>query len=248
MEQFTDFAYVYDELNINYDKDKIIKRLKQLLGGCREVADLCCGTGDVAIALAKAGYKVTGIDISEDMLNVATEKAMENAARIQFVCMDAREFKLMKKADAVYSVTDGMNYMLDDLSLKRAFTAVYNALADNGIFVFDMSTKYKYENMLDDKTYTFDFDDVFLSWQNEYDSVDRICTMYVTGFLKNDDESYSRFDEIHKQRSYDCVDIKQMLENCGFELENVYSCYDEHELNENDERALYVARKCNKRE
>ena len=64
MEQFTDFAYLYDELNVNYEKDKITKRIKQLLCQCREVVDLCCGTGDVAISLAKSGFNVIGIDIS----------------------------------------------------------------------------------------------------------------------------------------------------------------------------------------
>lgn len=247
MEQFTDFAYVYDELNVNYDKESIIKRLKQLLGGCREVADLCCGTGDVAIALARSGYKVTGIDISEDMLNVATGKAMQSAARVQFVCMDARELKLMKKADAVYSVTDGMNYMLDDASLKRAFTSVYDSLNDNGLFVFDMSTEHKFECMLDDKTYIFDFDDIFVSWQNEYDHESRMCTMYLTGFQKNDDDTYSRFDEEHKQRAYTKDEIEQMLDKCGFAVEDVYAGYEDRKLTENDERALYVARKRGKR-
>lgn len=244
MEQFTDFAYVYDELNVNYDKDKIIKRLKQLLGNCREVVDLCCGTGDVAIALAKSGYKVTGIDISEDMLNVATEKAMEKAARVQFICSDAVDFKLMRKADAIYSLTDGMNYMLDGNSLKQAFTSVYKSLNDGGLFIFDMSTQYKYENILRDKTYTFDFDNVFLSWQNEYDPESEICTMYVTGFVKNEDDTYNRFDETHKQRNYKKSYIEQMLKDCGFVLEGEYSGYEDSELKDSDERALFVARKC----
>lgn len=246
MEQFTDFAYIYDELNVNYDKKKIIKRLKQLLGNSREVADLCCGTGDVAIALAKSGYKVTGVDISQDMLNVATEKAMENAARVQFVCADAKHFELMKKADAIYSLTDGMNYMLDDLSLKKAFTSVYKALNENGIFIFDMSTEYKYKNLLQDKTYTFDFDDAFLSWQNEYETENEICTMYVTGFVKNDDDTYSRFDEIHKQRCYHKADVEHMLNDCGFVLDGVYSEYNETSFSDNDERALFVAHKCSR--
>lgn len=243
MEQFTDFAYVYDELNVNYDKSKIIKRLKQLLGNCREVADLCCGTGEIATSLAKFGYKITGIDISEDMLNVATEKAAEKAARVQFVCADAKNFKLMRKADAVYSLTDGMNYMLDEKALEQVFISVYNALNDNGLFIFDVSTQYKYENILNDKTYTFDFDDVFLSWQNEYDINSGICTMYVIGFIKNDDDTYSRFDEIHKQKCHKKSHIEQLLNKCGFEIDGVYSGYDENELTENDERALFVARK-----
>lgn len=243
MEQFTDFAYIYDDLNVNYEKDKIIKRLKQLLGNCREVADLCCGTGDIAIALAKSGYKVTGIDISEDMLNVATEKATEKTAHVQFVCADAKNFELMKKADAIYSLTDGMNYMLDEKSLEQAFMSVYKSLNDNGIFIFDMSTQYKYENVLSDKTYTFDFDDMFLSWQNEYDADSEICTMYVTGFVKNDDDTYNRFDETHKQKCHKTLCVERLLDLCGFVLDGEYSGYGEDVFNNSDERVLFVAHK-----
>ena len=190
MEQFTDFAYLYDELNVNYEKDKITKRIKQLLCQCREVVDLCCGTGDVAISLAKSGFNVIGIDISEDMLNVATEKAMNNAARVLFVCADAKDFQLPSRSDAVYSITDGMNYMMGVDELKKAFLSVNKALKSGGKFIFDMSTEYKYENVLSDKTFTFDFDDAFAVWQNNYNKDTHICEMNITGFVKTGKSLY----------------------------------------------------------
>lgn len=247
MEQFSEFAYVYDELNVNYDKETIISRMKALLCGKRDIVDLCCGTGDVAIALYKAGFKVTGIDISEDMLNVATEKAMEQGARIQFICEDARDFAVMKKADAVYSLTDGMNYLLGDKDLKKAFESVYNALNTDGLFIFDVSTAYKFENQLKDKTYTFDFDDEFVVWQSEYDPQSSICTMTITGFMRERKDLYSRFDEEHKQRAYSHGEIVNMLEGSGFELCGAYDAYSEELFNDKSERILYVAKKMDKR-
>lgn len=247
MEQFSEFAYVYDELNVNYDKETIISRMKALLCGKREVVDLCCGTGDVAIALYKAGFKVTGIDISEDMLNVATEKAMEEGARVQFICEDARDFAVMKKADAVYSLTDGMNYLLDENDIKSAFKSVYNALNTDGLFIFDVSTAYKFENRLQDKTYTFDFDDEFVVWQSEYEPESRICTMNITGFIHEKKDLYSRFDEEHKQRAYSHSEIVAMLEDSGFELCGAYDAYSDQPFNDKSERILYVAKKMDKR-
>ncbi len=241
MAQFSEFAYIYDELNVHYDKDKIISRIKSLIGSSLNVADLCCGTGDVAIALAKAGYRVTGIDVSGDMLNVATQKAASAAARVQFLCEDARKFMFMKKVDVIYSLTDGMNYMLTDIDLKKAFLSVNNALVPGGKFIFDISTEYKYENVLSDRIFTFDFDDEFLSWQNEYDINTKICTMTVTGFVAQKGGLYSRFDETHRQRCYSVNDIKQMLDACGFDLASVYSGYEEAPLKADDERALFVA-------
>lgn len=243
MKQFTKFAYYYDKLNVNYDKDKIIERIKQLLCGCREVVDLCCGTGDVAIALAKSGLKVMGVDVSADMLNVAAQKAAGSAAKVMFVCSDARKFELLKKADAVYSLTDGMNYMIGRPALKEAFCAVNKALKENGKFIFDVSTQYKYENILANNTFTFDVDDVFLVWENAYDSDTRICDMTVTGFVQDKKDTYTRFDETHKQYCYSISEIEQTLEETGFIMENIYSGYDPAEYTPTDERALIVARK-----
>ncbi len=243
MEQFSDFAYLYDELNVNYDKQKIIKRMKQLLCGCREVVDLCCGTGDVAIALAKNGFRITGIDVSSDMLNVANEKAMKNASRVMLLCENAQNFKLMNKVDAVYSLTDGMNYMIGKDELEKTFRSVNNALKNNGLFIFDISTQYKYENILANNVFTFDFDDAFLCWQNDYDKSTRICTMSITGFNKNGKNTYTRFDEIHKQYSYTINDIEQSLENTGFVIDNIYSGYDDIDYQINSERILVKAQK-----
>ena len=243
MEQFTDFAYLYDELNVNYEKDKITKRIKQLLCQCREVVDLCCGTGDVAISLAKSGFNVIGIDISEDMLNVATEKAMNNAARVLFVCADAKDFQLPSTVDAIYSITDGMNYIMGGDELKKAFLSVNKALKKGGKFIFDLSTKYKYENVLNDKTFTFDFDDAFAVWQNNYNKDTHICEMNITGFVKTGKSLYKRFDETHFQHCFDLETVEQTLEETGFYIENMYSAYDERLFEENDERVLIEARK-----
>lgn len=241
MEQFTEFAYLYDKLNVNYDKKKIADRIKTIISPCKEAVDLCCGTGDVAILLSKAGIHITGIDVSEDMLNVATEKAMYNAARPLFVCADARYFELPSTVDAVYSLADGMNYMLGESELKKAFLSVGRALRSGGRFVFDLSTQSKYEDLLDGKTFTFDFDDAFAVWQNDYNRETRICEMNITCFSKTQKNLYKRFDETHFQYCHDLKAIERLLENMGFRLENIYSGYDDLPFVSGDERALVVA-------
>ena len=176
-------------------------------------------------------------------MDVATEKAMNSAGKVFFVCSDTREFQLPHKVDAVYSLTDGMNYMIGRDELKKAFCAVNNALKDNGLFVFDISTEYKYEKILADKTFTFDFDDAFAVWQNEYNKSTRICEMSITGFVKKSKNTYYRFDETHFQYCYTLEDIEQTLEKAGLALENVYSGYELCAAKQSDERVLIVARK-----
>ncbi len=243
MEQFCDFAYIYDKLNVNYDKKNITSRLLSLLSGRRDILDLACGTGDVAIALSKAGHRVTGVDISEDMLNVAVQKAASEAARVMFLCEDAKKLELMYKVDAVCSVCDGMNYMLGKEELEKVFVSVRNILKTEGLFIFDISTVYKYENILKNNAFTFDYDDLFLSWQNEYDEKKHICTMSITGFEKKGKNTYTRFDEEHRQYAHRIEDVRTSLEATGFEVIGIYSGYSDEAFRENDERVLFVTKK-----
>ncbi len=240
MDQFVDFAYLYDKLNVYYDKKTIIERIRQLFCSRREVVDLCCGTGDVAIAMAKYGFRVTGVDISADMLNVATEKAMQSAARVMFLREDARDLKLMHPVDGIYSLTDGMNYISQGVELETVFKAAAKALKTNGLFAFDVSTEYKYKNVLNGKTFTFDYDDVFVSWHNEYDENKKKCVMNVTGFIQKNG-LYERFDEEHIQYCHSVENIKISLETCGFEVCGIFSGYTENEYSDTDERIFITA-------
>ena len=74
----------------------------------------------MSTALAKRGIKVTGADISAEMLEVASEKARANALRILFTRQDMCQLKLPKPADAVIAACDGVNY-LTTLDRVRAF-------------------------------------------------------------------------------------------------------------------------------
>lgn len=244
MAQFENFAYYYDRLNENYDADMRVNRLIGLLSGCEEVVDLCCGTGDVAIGLAKFGFQMTGVDISPDMLNVAIGKAKKAAAKVQFVCCDARNLLLPHQVDAIYSLTDGMNYMLGLEELEKAFTSIHNALKRGGQFIFDISTMYKYMNVLSSNAFTFDLEDVFLSWQNDYNRNTKICTMDVVGFVKEAGKPfYRRFDEQHKQYSFTEEEIRGLLQKVGFDIKNVYSDYTTTAVKQNDERILFFTQK-----
>ena len=97
--------------------------------------------------------------------------------------------------------------------------------------------------MLNDKTFTFDFDDAFAVWQNNYNKDTHICEMNITGFVKTGKSLYKRFDETHFQYCFDLKTVEQTLEEAGFYIENMYSAYDERLFEENDERVLIEARK-----
>ena len=84
--------------------------------------DLACGTGTIAVALAQRGYRVIGVDRSEEMLAVAEEKARRAGVDLFLICQDMRSFELAEQVDAALSLFDSLNYLVEEGDLTRALT------------------------------------------------------------------------------------------------------------------------------
>ncbi|MEM9212757.1 MAG: class I SAM-dependent methyltransferase [Cyanobacteria bacterium P01_F01_bin.150] len=104
-----------------------------------EILDLCCGTGHVMNVLIQHGYRVTGIDGSQSMLDYASR----NARSAEIIQADARSFTRSlttnTQFDAVISTSASLNHMMDLDDLRQVFRCVYNALKDGGRFTFDVN-------------------------------------------------------------------------------------------------------------
>ena len=150
-ESYTSFAQVYDMFMDNVDYPAWSKYLIQLLKEYQVedglVLDLGCGTGNMTELLAKEGYDMIGVDNSEDMLEIASEKRAESGLNILYLLQDMREFELYGTVKAVVSICDSINYILEEDDLREVFSLVNNYLDPKGMFIFDLNTKYKYEQM-----------------------------------------------------------------------------------------------------
>ena len=109
-ESYTSFAQVYDMFMDNVDYPAWSKYLIQLLKEYQVedglVLDLGCGTGNMTELLAKEGYDMIGVDNSEDMLEIASEKRAESGLNILYLLQDMREFELYGTVKAVVSICD----------------------------------------------------------------------------------------------------------------------------------------------
>ena len=143
---YTAFARVYDALmaSVNYEKWAAhYARLMQLYqvpekGRCVECA---CGTGGLTLPLRRLGYQMTGVDLSEEMLAAAMEKARSAGLSIPFVRQDMRFLALPRRAECVLATCDGVNYLASPEAAQAFFHAAYNALRPGGALIFDVSTR-----------------------------------------------------------------------------------------------------------
>ena len=219
---YGNFAFVYDALtnDVEYSNrcdylEKIFE--KHLSKRAELIADLGCGTGTVCSLMAKRGYDMIGIDSSDMMLSEAIKK--EGSEKILYLNQDMTEFELYGTVDVFLSMLDSLNYITSIDELSKVFSLVKNYLNPGGIFVFDINTPYKYEQVLSDNTFVYDQDGIFYVWQNFFDG--EYCDFLIDFFVEKDG-SYSRFTEEHTQRCHTFKEILSVIEDAGLSLEGVY--------------------------
>lgn len=244
-------APIYDGINEELDYsawadfiEKIIKR-HYTKGAPELVLDLGCGTGRMTLELAERGYDMTGVDYSVEMLDAARERAAKASLgeKILWLCQDMREFELYGTVDVTVSCLDSINHLTRPADLKKCFSLVHNYLIPDGLFIFDVNGKAKFETVYADRSYVMEGEDSFCIWQNYYNPRSRLCDFYITLFKERVDGSYDRYDEEQRERMYTIRALKAMLLECGFEFLGAYSDFDFSEATDCDQR-IYLVAKC----
>ncbi|MCR4990060.1 MAG: class I SAM-dependent methyltransferase [Lachnospiraceae bacterium] len=250
MESYSDFAYLYDTFmeDVPYDDwaDLLSCLIKAYGGNVKTVLDLGCGTGNMTMRLAKAGFDVMGVDNSEDMLSVASEKSHEEGLDILYVNQDMRELELLEKQDCIVSICDCINYLVLDEDLISTFEHVKDCLSNDGLFIFDIKTVHMYENVMGNTTIAENRDDCSFIWENYYSVEDHINEYDVTFFKKVSDEEdglFKRFEETHIQRALTIEELKDLILKCGLRFVTVIDEKTRKEPTADSERVFIVCRK-----
>lgn len=241
--QYSAFAHAYDRMMHDVDRDAWIAYLDGFLKeyGVHTVLDCACGTGANAIRLYKLGYHVTGNDVSPDMLMEARNNAYCDGAKgVIFICEDMRKLKIHKTIDAIVCVCDGVNYLTSMKDVESFFAHAASCLKPGGILLFDVSSAYKFREILATNTFTDEADDYAYIWKNCYDPKTRLCEMRLTGFVKRG-EQYDRFTESHLQRAHSEDELNAALQKAGFSTVRSFDAFTRDPVKPDSERIQYLA-------
>lgn len=243
---YEEFAVIYDSVmsEIPYDKwfDDLHGCLKRLGKDGGHICEIGCGTGEMTTRFANAGYEVTGIDLSPDMLARAEHK--KGNRKILYLNQDMADFTLHKPADVVLCICDSINYQIREEDLLATFQCVCKNLADGGIFLFDVKTEYCYEHILGDSVRFQEGSGYAVVWENAYDREKKINEYLLTMFICRDEPGlYERHEEYHSQRMYSRNQIYQLLREAGMTLHACYGGGLEKEPGAEEERIYFVAGK-----
>ena len=246
MEAYTSFARVYDTFMDNVPYEEWGKYVKELLReyGIEDgiILELGCGTGSMTEILADAGYDMIGIDQSGEMLEIAMEKKVESGHDILYLQQDMREFELYGTVKAIVSICDSMNYLMEEEDLLSVFRLVNNYLDPKGIFIFDLNTIYKYEELLGDATIAENREESSFIWDNDYDETERINEYDLTLFIKEDGDLYRKYHETHFQRAYTLDEAAAAAKEAGMEFVAAYDAFTREAPGETSERIYIIVR------
>ncbi len=248
MGSYENLAYIYDKLifeDIDYDiitsfilkvlEDHNIKRDKYL--------DVACGTGTMVEKMYKFFQEVWAVDYSLDMLSAAEQKLRDKKVSYKLINQNMIELELYEKFDLITCILDAVNYIDDSDDIEKFFKRVHEHLEDEGAFIFDINSYYKLSEVLGNNTFIYDTEELFYSWENEFD--EDTLYMYLNFFLK-EGGVYKRFQEEHRERAYKEAFIEEALKIAGFKIigktEDYRYC---KSVTEVSERLVYIVKKEN---
>lgn len=242
--QYDIFARYYDELMYDVNYSELAKYLSEILKEYSDfvpnsdnspiILDLGCGTGEICLEFAKKGYDMIGIDQSMEMLNVASNKALDEGLDVLFLNQDMTDFELYGTVSAIFCLMDGINHVTDIRKLKRMFKWAKNYLDPNGLFIFDINSSYKLHRLVEEKVFYDINDDISYIWEttSKKDVVNFDLTFFINERLssealdyepdssltnkENSEALYSKIDVEIKERIYETDYLKSLLKKIGF--------------------------------
>ncbi len=245
MNAYHALAKSYDRLTNDVDYAAVVDFCFKILAReglrPRTAADLACGTGSVALLLAERGLQVTGVDLSEEMLTVAQNKAQSLENRPFFVRQDLAQLHLPKGVDLAVCALDSLDYILEPENCRLAIRRIFKALNPGGIFIFDVNTPRKLRDM-DGQVFLDEDEDVFCVWRGEFDEESNICTYAMDLFQRSGDIWHRSFEE-HREYAYSREQLTAFLKEAGFTDIRVYADRRLEAPGDAEQRIYFKARK-----
>ncbi|MBT2290270.1 methyltransferase domain-containing protein [Paenibacillus albidus] len=197
-----------------------------------KVLDLCCGMGRHSLALAEAGYEVTGVDLSEALLREA--RSQNGAEQVTWIHSDMRELPLAGGFDAVVNLFTSFGYFEEDKDQVKVLREIYRMLKPEGKFIIDFlnpahvirhlvphSTREDGENLIDESRRIKD----------GYVMKDIILTSKIDGTPRLYHE---------RVKLYPREKFQEMIAEAGLQLKEVHGGYEEESYDaENSRRMIF---------
>ncbi|MFD1429873.1 class I SAM-dependent DNA methyltransferase [Lacticaseibacillus mingshuiensis] len=244
---YTTFAEVYDRLMddslysrwCDYVTARVAPRGQRLL-------ELAGGSGSLAVLLAQAGFAVTDLDLSGDMLALAEPKIEAAGVDVPLVQGDMLALDAIGLApfDVVTCFDDSLCYMPDLASVAQVFQQVAKLLPAGGDFFFDAHSLHQMDDIFPGFMYNDQTETQAFLWTSYEGEVPHSIEHDLTFFLYDEAiDAYHPLAETHKERTYPQADFEKTLAQAGFKLVSATADFGKATITPASTRWFFHARK-----
>ena len=252
MNQFGDlysqyYDLLYQDKDYAAEVDYIENLIKIYSSNTKTILDLGCGTGKHDALLCDKGYKVHGVDISVDMLDIAATRRKDRENKLTFSQSDITQLKLNKKFNTVISLFHVMSYQNTNTALNSVFSGVRDHLEEGGLFIFDF---WYGPAVLTDLPKT-----TIKKLENEHIKVIRVAESKLHAELNTVDVNFNVFvtkkldgksiekKELHVMRYFFDTELEMLCEKHGFNIENKHKWLDKKQPNFDTWNVVWILKK-----
>lgn len=191
--------------------------------------DLCCGTGNLTLPLARRGHELIGVDAAPEMLSLAAEKAGREplAVRPMFLCQSAAELDLYGTVEGALCALDGVNY-LPPADLPELFRRLHLFLEPGAVFAFDIHAP-AHLRALDGGAFVDETEDALCLWRGEFDEAEN-ALVYGMDIFSRSGGLWRREAEEHVEYAHAPERLTALLTEQGFAQAEVRADGPQHEM------------------
>jgi SAM-dependent methyltransferase len=243
MNSYERFAEVYDELMTDIPYEQYVQWIGQYAPSkdFPELLDIGCGTGTLALMLHQAGYKVSGIDLSEEMLAVASARLEAAGVTLPLYAMSMDQLDGFENLDVAIIPIDSINYVKEQQDVVETLQRIYDSLRDGGQLFFDVHSLFKMDEIFLDGPFTYDDGEITYVWHTEPGEHAHSVYHQMTFFVQGQDGLFERFDEEHFQRTFAVAQYETWLKDIGFTQIEVTADWTNQSPSEETERIFIRA-------
>lgn len=243
MSSYERFAEVYDALMTDIPYAEYVEWVRHHAPSNQypKLLDIGCGTGVLGLLFADAGYEVSGLDLSEEMLSVAAARFAEAGLHVPLYCMSMHELDGFEGLDVLTIAIDSLNYLTDEEAVVETLQRCYKALLDGGQLFFDVHSLFKMDEIFLDGPFTYDDGEITYIWHTEPGEFPHSVYHQMTFFVGTNTGLFERFDEEHFQRTFAPMQYVEWLKKIGFSIVEVTADFTTNAPSEDSERIFIRA-------
>ncbi|MEJ6400514.1 class I SAM-dependent DNA methyltransferase [Nicoliella lavandulae] len=240
---YTEFAELYDEL---FDPEMYQQWLAFVQANTRpgSLLDLACGNGRLAISLAQNGYQAAGLDLSADMLAIASQKATTAGVELPLYNGNMLDLAGLAARDVITCFDDSICYLANAAEVAEMMKQVFATLNSGGIFLFDVITPYQTDVVYPGYMYNYHDEDRAFMWRS-YAGDDEHSVEHDLSFFNYNPtkDAYDEVSELHRERTYPLDVYQKALTDAGFTAINVSADFGNAEIKPDTTRWFFTAKK-----